>query len=132
MFTRTKKVKVAVFGRNLQAELGKYEVSSREDKIKIIKGGKRNFNPSFNETSYLEMPKRFGGREKVYFVRSGAKACIDFKTANPEILLPDSEQVIEAAEAELIRNFGKDDKNTPWYVYVLMGMLCLVLLILLQ
>ena len=132
MFKRTKKVKTAVFGRNLVADVRQYEVSSKDSKIKIRKGGKRNFNPSFTETSHLMMPKGFGRREPVYFVRNGATACIDFKTEDPEIKGADQSQVIEAAEAEIIRNFGKESKDTPWYVYVMLGMLFLNLLILIQ
>lgn len=132
MFNRTKKVKVVIFGRHLQVEVGKYELSSKESKIKIRTGGKRNFNPSFNETSHLVYPKLFGRSERVYFVRNGAEACIDFKSKHPEIKGPDQQQVVEAAEAEIIRNFGKESKDTPWYVYVMLGMLALIIVILIQ
>lgn len=132
MFKRTKKVKVVIFGRNLQTEVGKYEVSSKASKIKIRKGGKRNFNPSFTETSHLMMPLPFGRKEQVYFVRNGSTECVDFKTKDPEIKGADQSQVLEAAEAEIIRNFGKESKDTPWYVYVMLGMLALILVILMQ
>ncbi|GAG99416.1 unnamed protein product, partial [marine sediment metagenome] len=99
MFKRTKKVKVVVFGRDLVGHVKKYEISSKESKIKIRTGGKRNFNPSFNETSHLMLPKGFRRKEPVYFVRNGADACIDFKTEQPEIEGPSQDQIIEAAEA---------------------------------
>ena len=132
MFKRTKKVKVAVFGRDLVVHVGKYEVSSKASKIKIRTGGKRNFNPSFTETSHLMMPKGFGRKERVYFVRNGATACIDFKTKDPEIKGADQSQVVEAAEAELIRNFGKEAKDTPWFAYVTMALQFIIIVILLQ
>ena len=131
MFNRTKKVKVVIFGRHLEADIGKYELSSKESKIKIRTGGKRNFNPSFTETSHLMMPK-FIGRERVYFVRNGADACIDFKTEQPEIEGSSQDQIIEAAEAEIIRNFGKESKDTPFYVYIMLGLLALIIVILMQ
>ena len=130
MKKKQKKVKVAIFDRDLRVETKKYKISSSGSKISIRRGGKRNFNPSFTETSYLEMPKGFGRRERVYFVRSNSSKCVDFATG--EVSGPDPVQVSEAVEADLIKNFGKEDKTVPWYNYVTMGLLFLIILILIQ
>lgn len=132
MFSKKKKVKVAIFDKDLRAEIGKYEISSKGNQIRITRGGKKNFNPTFNETSYLNMPKRFGGYEPLYIVRRNAKACIDFAVKQPEITGADPDQVIEVAQAEIIKNFGKEDKTQPWWSYVLIGLQCLIILILIQ
>ena len=129
MFNKERKVRVVIFDKDLRAELGKYPVSTKGNKISIRRGGKRNFNPSFNETSHLVLNVGFGRKEPVYFVRNGAGECIDFSSPNPEIPIPDMQQVIEAAQAEIIKNLGKEKEKTPFalYLIVLLQVLMLVL-----
>ena len=44
-----------------------------------------------------------------------ASACVDFIT--PYVALPDIKQVMDAAESEIVKNFGKENNDTPWYVW---------------
>lgn len=128
MFSKERKVKVIVFDKDLRGETGKYPISSKGSMISIRRGGKRNFNPSFTETSHLDIPKALGRRERVYFVRSNASKCVDFKTL--EVPGPDPKQIEEATKSSLIRNFGKEDKGVPWYAYVIMALQFLVVVLL--
>ena len=118
------KVNVAIFGADLQiTPVKQYEVDESGSKIRINpKGGKGHFMPAFTNTSYLDFPtfKKylfFGKRsyKRVYFVRKMASACVDFVT--PFVPLPDIKQVMDAAESEIVKNFGKEETGTPWYVW---------------
>jgi hypothetical protein len=114
------KVNVAVFDANLRAEIKKYELTDDGSKIRILKGGKKHFYPEFNESSYLDIKRSRllgGGYKRLYVVRRNASKCIDFKT---EIVSGvDPKQIIEATESELIKNFGKEEKGVPWYIWML-------------
>jgi len=118
------KVNVIIFGADLQASMPKkYEVDDTGSKIRINpKGGKGHFMPALTNTSYLDIPtiKKylfFGPRnyKRIYFVRKMASACVDFFT--PFVPLPDMKQVMDAAESKIVKNFGKDNNDTPWYVW---------------
>jgi len=118
------KVNVTIFGADLQASIIKqYEVDDTGSKIRINpKGGKGHFMPAFTNTSYLDLPSFkkylfFGSRtyKRVYFVRKMASACVDFFT--PFVPLPDMKQIMDAAESEIVKNFGKENNDTPWYVW---------------
>jgi len=133
------KVNVAVFGADLQINpVKQYEVDESGSKIRINpKGGKGHFMPAFTNTSYLDFPafKKFfffGKRnyKRIYFVRKMASSCIDFFTSF--VPLPDIKQVMNAAESEIVKNFGKEETGTPWYVYIILGLLVLNLIILVQ
>jgi len=118
------KVNVAIFGADYQVvPIKKYEVDESGSKIRINpKGGKGHFMPSFTNTSYLDIPTYpkylfFGPMKyrRTYFVRKMASACVDFFT--PFVPLPDVQQVMNAADSELIRNFGKEEKSIPWQTW---------------
>jgi len=118
------KVNVAVFGADLQiTPVKQYEVDESGSKIRINpKGGKGHFMPAFTNTSYLDFPtfKKylfFGKRSyrRIYFVRKMSDACVDFFT--PFVPLPDIKQVMDAAGSEIVKNFGKENTDTPWYVW---------------
>ncbi len=116
----TQKVRVAIFDGNLRAEIKKYELTDDGNQIRILKGGKKHFYPDFNESSYLDIKKRRllgGGYTRIYFVRRNASKCVDFKTESVGSV--DPKQVIDAASSELIKNFGKEEKGVPWYIWVL-------------
>lgn len=110
------KVKVAIFDRNLRAEIRKYELTDDGSKIRILKGGKAHFYPEFNESSYLDIKRpRFlgGGYNRIYFVRRHASKCVDFKTEETGGI--DPKQILDATSNELVKNFGKDTNAMNWY-----------------
>jgi len=130
------KVNVAIFGADLQlSPVKQYEVDESGSKIRIQpKGGKGHFMPAFTNTSYLDFPtfKKylfFGKRSyrRIYIVRKMATACVDFHT--PFVPLPDIKQVMDAAESEIVKNFGKEETGTPWYVWPILGILAFLLII---
>lgn len=124
----TKKVEVAVFDKDLRVRtLGKFPISQDGTKISVKKGGKGNFAPTFDNESFIELPKRFfGGWRRIYFVRKGAKSCVNFQTE--EVDGPDPELVIEAAESEILRGIGKEKEETPLILYLILGALLLIAL----
>jgi len=121
----TKKVKLAIFDKDLKARTYEsFPLSKDGSRISVRRGGKRNFNPTFDQESYIEFPERslippFRTKwNRVYFVRNGAKACVNFKT--PQVSGPDPELVMEAAEAEILKGIGKDKQDTPIIMYLIL------------
>jgi len=177
----TKKLKLAIFDRDLKArEFKHFDVTDDGSKIRVRTGGKRNFNPTFDNDSFIEFPRRslvppFNITwDRVYFARNGAKACVRFRrkpndlsikidgiadlqevmkaaengnleaqhevmeilnvlrTATADdFLIPDPEQVINAARSELIQNFGKEKEETSWQMWAILGLNLFIMLILL-
>ncbi len=123
----TKKVEVAVFDKDLRVRtLGKFPLSQDGTKIVVKKGGKGNFAPTFDNESFIELPKRFGGWRRIYLVRKGAKSCVNFQTGTVDG--PDPGLVMEAAESEILRGIGKDKEETPIIIYLILGAILLVAL----
>lgn len=123
----TKKVELAIFDKDLKVRtLGKFSVSKDGTKIAVKRGGKANFNPTFDNESFIEFPKRFGGWRRIYLVRKGANACVNFQTG--KVLGPDPELVIEAAESTILANIGKDKEETPIIMYLILGGIVLMAL----
>ena len=128
----TKKVKLAIFDKDLKARTYEnFPLSKDGSRISVRRGGKRNFNPTFDMDSYIEFPARslvppFRIKwNRVYFVRNGAKACVDFKTGT--VAGPDPDMVMEAAEAEILKGIGKDKQETPLILYILLAAIALIL-----
>lgn len=129
----TKKVKLAIFDKDLKARTyASFPLSKDGSRISVRRGGKRNFNPTFDQESYIELPVRsifppFSTKwNRIYFVRNGAKACVNFKTET--ILEPDPELVMQAAEAEILKGIGKDKQDTPIILYLILGTVLFTLL----
>lgn len=129
----TKKVKLAIFDKDLKARTyASFPLSKDGSRISVRRGGKRNFNPTFDQESYIELPYRsiippFSIKwNRIYFVRNGAKACVNFKTET--ILEPDPELVMQAAEAEILKGIGKDKQDTPMIQYIMIFLLIGILL----
>ncbi len=125
----TKKVKVAIFDRDLKVRtLQRYPLSKDGSKIKIRTGGKGHFKPAFDNESYLEFPRFLGGHEKVYLVRRGAKACVNFKDDPATVYGPDPEEVMTAAKAEILEGLGKEKQETPFILFLILGAIVLIAL----
>ena len=128
------KLNVAIFDNNQRCKVGKYEVTSTGSKIDIKQGGKEHFKPYFDSESYLEFPYRALSSpwkisyKRMYFVRKLAKKCVNFGLDPIEVPLPDPQQVIDAANSELIKNFGKETKDTPWVLWAILGINLFILL----
>jgi len=123
----TKKVELAIFDKDLKVRtMGKFPVSQDGTKISVKRGGKGNFNPTFDNESFIEFPKRFGGWRRIYLVRKGASGCVNFQTE--EVDGPDPALVREAAESQILRNIGKDKEETPIIMYLILGAILLIAL----
>ena len=121
----TKKVILAIFDKDLKARTyGSFPISKDGSKILVRLGGKRNFNPTFDNDSFIEFPYRSllspwkTSFRRVYFVRNGAKACVDFQTET--VLDPDPELVIKAAENAILESIGSEKTETPFILYLLL------------
>ena len=121
----SKKVILAVFDKDLKVrKYGKFPVSKDGSRILVRKGGKRNFNPTFDNESFIEFPYRSllspwkTSYRRVYLVRNGAKACVNFQTET--VLDPDPELVIKAAENKILQSIGSEKTETPLILYVLL------------
>lgn len=130
----SKKVKVAVFDKDQKVrKLQMCEISKDGSKIRVSKGGKNHFYPSFDRSSFLEMPKPWykgGGFERIYYVRNHASACLNFETQEvPDI---DLEEIEKAAENKILSGIGTEEKETPVLLYAIMAICCLILVLLLN
>ena len=129
----TKKVKLAVFDKDLKARIyRKFHVTDDGAKIQVKRGGKANFNPEFDNDSFIEFPKRSLLRpwitnwQRVYFVANGAKKCVNFKTET--VLEPDPSLVMKAASTQMLNNLGKEKAETPMLSYITLGILIVLAL----
>lgn len=127
----TKKVKLAVYDKDLKARIYKnFHVTDDGAKIQVRRGGKANFNPEFDNDSFIEFPKRSLlrpwriGWNRVYFAPNGAKACVNFRTKT--VLEPDPSLVLKAAGTEMLRNLGKEKAETPMLTYIMLGILIFI------
>jgi len=110
----------------------KFPISKDGSKIIVRVGGKRNFNPIFDNESYIEFPKRSllmpwqTNWNRVYFVRNGASKCVNFKTET--VFEPDPTLVFEAAENKILKNIGSEKVETPILIYIIL-VLCVITLL---
>jgi len=131
----SKKVKVAVFDKDQKIrKLQMCDIGKDGSKLRVSKGGKNHFYPSFDRSSFLEWPKPWykgGGFERIYYVRNHASKCVNFET----LVVPDVDlEVIEdAAEAAILRGIGTEEKpDTPFIQYAILGLTGLILLVLMN
>ena len=121
----SKKVILAVFDKDLKArKYGKFPISKDGSKILVKSGGKRNFNPTFDNDSFIEFPYRSllspwkVSYRRVYFVRNRAKACVNFQTET--VLEPDPGLVMKAAENTILESIGREKTETPFILYFIL------------
>ena len=109
-----------------------FPVTDDGAKIQVKRGGKANFNPSFDNDSFIELPKRALFRpwkvnwHRVYFAPNGAKACVNFQTET--VLEPDPSLVMKAASSEMLQNLGKEKPETSFLTYLQLGLLIFIVL----
>lgn len=132
MFEKGERVKLAIVDPDLKARVLKKFRITEGGRIDVVSSGKGYFAPKFDNDRYIEFPRRsfvppFKTRyERIYIAIRGADACIDFKT--PHVPGPDPKQVIETAQAEIIRNFGKQKQETAIWTFVQVGLLVFIVL----
>lgn len=120
----SKKLKLAILDEDLKARtIKKYDVSESGKQIKVVSGGEGHFMPSFDNDSFIELPKRLWkinlGWDRIYFVKKGAKKCINFKSG--EAFGPDPEQLKRSVGSTLLNQLGQDKPPFPsWIVYLIL------------
>lgn len=119
----TRKVNVGLFDKDLKVEIKKYPLNSDGTKIEIVSGGEGHFMPAIDNESFLEFPSwkkyiLFGERsyKRIYLAMKWSRKCVNFHT--PEVVGPDPKEVIKAARAEIIKNYGNRKLELPWYLTV--------------
>lgn len=124
-----RKLETAVFDNDLRCHVGKYEISEDGTQIRIKSGGDSHFMPTFNNDTFLELPKRkkyllFGEQlyRRLYIVKKKASACVDFRVEPPEIPLPDREQLKRSLAATSLDKIGKPEQIFPsWIIWVILA-----------
>lgn len=127
-----RKVKVALFNKDLRAELKNFPLSADGTKIEIAQGGKAHFKPKINNESFIEFPYRHPlsfwkvSYQRIYFAMKWSKKCVNFHTG--EVFGPDPDAVMEAASAQILKNKAEEEKSVHWTTYATLGMVLLILL----
>ena len=141
MFEKTgKKVRTAVFGKDLRVELKDYPLSAAGNKINIVDAGAGYFMPEIGPNQFLDWPIRkkyllFGPwvYKRTFIVLKRGTKCIDFSLDSPEAYGPDIEQIDQAIGTNLASQIGADvNKGTPWYIWISLIMLMLILVTVLR
>ena len=124
---------MAIYDKDLKARtFKKFHVTDDGAKIQVKRGGKGNFNPEFDNDTYIELPRRqfpFLWRvvwDRIYFVPSWAKKCVNFRTQT--VLEPDPSLVLKAAGTQMLYNLGKEKADTAFLTYVMLGLLVFIAL----
>lgn len=126
----TRKVKVALFDKDLRTEIKTYPLNSDGTKLEINPtGGKGYFMPEIDTDTYLDIKRPWytgGGYQRVYFVMKWAKECVNFKTG--DVKGPDPKVVMDAASAQILKNKAEDAQAVHWSVWIMLGLLALIFL----
>lgn len=123
MFSRARKVRLLVFDNDLRGTLKKYPVSESGTRIKVKSGGTEHFMPEFGFKNRLEIKKPWyqgGGYLQIYLAKKKAEACIDFTTEQPEIPLPNLEELKDATNNYLGSKLGKDAQKADWQIWAVL------------
>lgn len=101
-----KKIKTLVLDRDLSSrKVEKYPISKDGSRIVIKSSGKARYAPLFDNDCVLEVPKRFGGTEKMLIVKNHAKSCVKFRKRPTElsnkIQTPENlQEILDGARAD--------------------------------
>lgn len=127
-----RKVKVALFDKDLRAELKKYPLNADGTKIEIAQGGSGHFKPTIDNESFIEFPYRHPlsfwrvSYQRIYFAMKWSKKCVNFHTE--EVEGPDPKQIMDAANKTLLDKLGEQKQEVNWWQYLLIGINVLILL----
>jgi hypothetical protein len=130
MTERNEKVKLAIIDKDLKVRTFKeFPLTSDGTKIDVVKTGKGYFRPKINSDSAIELPipsiNPFAKPkwEKIYIARRGASQCFVFRKEN-EPALPDPQEVMNTARAEMLQNWGKEKIEIhPIFYFMLLVLL---------
>jgi len=118
------KAKLVVFDGDLKATVKNYPVSDSGDRINVKKGGEAHFMPSFDNSSFLDLPYRSLSSpwkisyKRTYFARKLSKKCVDFQT---EIIEgPSPEFVKEMAAKVMLDKLNKQKQETVWQIWLIL------------
>ncbi len=120
----TKKVKLAIIDIDLKARtMGQFPVSDDGTQIRVVSGGEGHFMPTFDNDSFIEIPKKIlryqTGWERLYIVKKHATACVNFKTGDPSSI--DIEQLKKSVGATLLNKIGEKKEAFPsWVIYLIL------------
>lgn len=124
------RIKLAIYDKDLKARsYGKFPVSQDGTKIRVKRGGTENFNPEFDNETYIELPNPAWMLwkpkwERLYIVPNGSPKCVNFKTQT--VLEPDPEKVMKAAENKILENIGREKIEVPLVMYLMFAALILI------
>lgn len=128
----TQKAKLVIFDGDLKATVKNYPVSESGDRIQVKQGGKIHFMPSFDNSSFLDMPYRSLSSpwkisyRRTYFARKLSKKCVDFQTG---ILTgPSPEFVKEMATKVMLDKLNKQKQETIWQIWLILAVSIFTLL----
>lgn len=129
----SKKVKLAVYDKDLKARIyKKFPVSDDGTKILVKRRETENFNPEFDNDSFIEFPKRSLFKpwalswQRVYFAPKLAKKCVNFQTKT--VLEPDPSLVLKAARTTMLNNLGREKAETSLLTWIQIGLLVFIAL----
>lgn len=127
-----RKVKVALYGRDLRATVKNYPINSDGTRIEIASGGDAHFMPEIDKETYIELPYRsilppFKTKyQRLYVAQKWCKKCVNFVTG--EVLGPDPEQVMRAARNKILESKGKQKTETPIIFWLMLAVNIIILL----
>lgn len=123
LFSDADTVLTAIFDKDLKVRTyKKFPIGDKGKRIQIHQGGTGHFKPLIDTNTFLDFPRK--GRfqrwktywTRVYFVRNGAKGCVNFSTG--EVPLPDAEQVKNSIGSTLLDRIGQTEQPFPsWIIW---------------
>ena len=126
-----RKVKVALYGRDLRATVKNYPLNSDGTRIEIQSGGEGHFMPEIDKETYIELPYRSPfsfwkvSYSRLYIAQKWAKKCVNFVT--PESFGPDPKQVHDMARTELAKGIGQEPKKGLSTIEIIMTILMILI-----
>jgi hypothetical protein len=118
-----RKVKVALYGRDLRCSIKSFPLNSDGTRIEIKSGGDYHFMPEIEKENPIKLPYRsiFSPWKisyfELYFAQKWAKKCVDFLT--PMAYGPDPKQVMDAAANKILESKGKQKTEVPIIMYLI-------------
>jgi len=125
------KVKVAFVDKDLKIRTTRrYPLTDDGERIKIYdKGGRGNENPLFTKTSALSFrcrrsyPPFAVYYQDVYFMKTGATSCMDFKDVTVSVPDLDRDRIKESMGAVMVDRIGQPKENYPsWLIWAILAL----------